>query len=157
MRAVQVIDTTGPEHLQVNDVAEPTPGADDVLVEVHAVGTSFPDLLLSRGEYQMRPEPPFTLGVDFAGVVVQGPEGRADLAPGTRVAGVRCGFLVGADRLVARLDDRLQCFPFMRHVGLGGFDQIGDQIVTALKLHIDLRESVLEPVAQRDQFVVDSN
>ena len=88
MRAVQVIDTTGPEHLQVNDVAEPTPGADDVLVEVHAVGTSFPDLLLSRGEYQMRPEPPFTLGVDFAGVVVRGPEGRADLAPGTRVAGV---------------------------------------------------------------------
>ena len=41
-----------------------------MLVEVHSVGVSFPDLLLSRGEYQFKPEPPFTLGVDFAGVVL---------------------------------------------------------------------------------------
>ena len=38
-----------------------------MLVEVHRVGISFPDLLLSKGEYQIKPEPPFTLGVDFAG------------------------------------------------------------------------------------------
>ena len=68
MRAVQVIEPTGPEHVEVRDVPEPTPGPDDVLVEVHAVGVSFPDLLLSKGEYQIKPEPPFTLGVDFAGV-----------------------------------------------------------------------------------------
>lgn len=84
MRAVQVVELTGPEHLEVRDVPEPTPGPEDVLVEVHAVGVSFPDLLLSRGEYQMKPEPPFTLGVDFAGVVVSG----ADFEPGQRVAGV---------------------------------------------------------------------
>lgn len=84
MRAVQVVELTGPEHLEVRDVPEPTPGPEDVLVEVHAVGVSFPDLLLSRGEYQMKPEPPFTLGVDFAGVVVSGP----DFEPGQRVAGV---------------------------------------------------------------------
>ena len=85
MRAVQVVETTGPEHLQVRDVEEPVPGPDDVLVEVHSVGTSFPDLLLSRGEYQLRPEPPFTLGVDFAGTVVSGPDGYAE---GDRVVGV---------------------------------------------------------------------
>src|SRR3954451_9056889 len=84
MRAVQVVDTTGPEHLQVRDVPEPAPGPDDVLVEVHAVGVSFPDLLLSRGEYQLKPEPPFALGVDFAGVVVSGP----GYETGQRVAGV---------------------------------------------------------------------
>jgi NADPH:quinone reductase len=84
MRAVQVVDTTGPEHLQVRDVPEPAPGPDDVLVEVHAVGVSFPDLLLSRGEYQLKPELPFALGVDFAGVVVSGP----GFEPGQRVAGV---------------------------------------------------------------------
>src|SRR6476620_5255811 len=84
MRAVQVITTTGPADLEVRDVAEPAPGPDDVLVEVHAVGVSFPDLLLSKGEYQLRPEPPFTLGVDVAGTVVRGggPE------PGSRVAAV---------------------------------------------------------------------
>ncbi len=86
MRAVQVLQPTGPADVRVVDVEEPTPGPDDVLVEVHSVGISFPDLLLSKGQYQMRPEPPFTLGVDVAGTVVStGPSG---LEPGSRVCGV---------------------------------------------------------------------
>ena len=84
MRALQVITPTGPSGLEVREVDEPVPGPDDVLVEVHRVGVSFPDLLLSKGEYQLRPEPPFTLGVDFAGTVVSGP----GFEPGQRVAGV---------------------------------------------------------------------
>jgi NADPH:quinone reductase len=86
MRAVQVETLTGPTDLKVNDIPEPTPGPDDVLVEVHSVGVSFPDLLLSRGEYQMKPEPPFNLGVDFAGVVLD--PGSSDFTTGQRVAGV---------------------------------------------------------------------
>jgi NADPH2:quinone reductase len=85
MRAAQVVTPTGPSAVEIRDVEEPTPGPDDVLVEVHRVGISFPDLLLSKGEYQLRPEPPFTLGVDFAGTVVSGPSG---FSPGDRVAGV---------------------------------------------------------------------
>ena len=84
MRAVQVVTTTGPADVQVREVDEPTLGPDDVLVEVHRVGISFPDLLLTRGEYQMKPEPPFSLGVDVAGTVVSG----AGFEPGQRVAGV---------------------------------------------------------------------
>ncbi|WP_372728763.1 NADPH:quinone oxidoreductase family protein [Nocardioides sp.] len=84
MRAVQVITTSGPSGIELRDIAEPTPGPDDVLVEVHRVGISFPDLLLSKGEYQLKPEPPFTLGVDFAGTVISGP----GFEPGQRVAGV---------------------------------------------------------------------
>jgi NADPH2:quinone reductase len=84
MRAVQVITTTGPRDLEIRDVEEPVAGPDDVLVEVHRVGVSFPDLLLSKGEYQLKPEPPFTLGVDFAGTVISGP----GFEPGQRVAGV---------------------------------------------------------------------
>ena len=55
---------------------------------------AFPDLLLSRGEYQFKPEPPFTLGVDFAGVVLDpgSPEssrqGSNTFTVGQRVAGV---------------------------------------------------------------------
>ena len=86
MRAVQVEAPDGPTGLKVNDVPEPTPGPDDVLVEVHSVGVSFPDLLLSRGEYQMKPEMPFNVGVDFAGVVLD--PGSSDFVPGQRVAGV---------------------------------------------------------------------
>ena len=50
-------------------------------------GLSFPDLLLSKGQYQLRPDLPFTLGVDLAGDVVSAPEGSG-LAAGDRVAGV---------------------------------------------------------------------
>lgn len=61
-----------------------------MLVEVHSVGTAFPDLLLSRGQYQLKPEPPFTLGADLAGVVVStgGSTTEAGFAPGTRVVAV---------------------------------------------------------------------
>jgi len=82
MRAVQVVTPTGPADLEVRDVDEPTPGPDDVLIEVHRVGVSFPDLLLTRGEYQLKPDPPFSLGVDVAGTVVSG----AGFEPGQRVA-----------------------------------------------------------------------
>src|ERR1700712_2147002 len=84
MRAVQVVEPTGPEHLEVREVPEPTPGPDEGLGGGPAVGVSSPDLRLSRGEYQLKPEPPFTLGVDFAGTVVSGP----GFEPGARVAGV---------------------------------------------------------------------
>lgn len=95
MRAIQVVTTTGPSDVVVQDAPDPTPGPDDVLVEVHAVGVSFPDLLLSKGQYQLRPEPPFTLGVDYAGVVVAG----AGFEPGQRVAAV--GGYGGGAELVA--------------------------------------------------------
>jgi NADPH2:quinone reductase len=89
MKAVQVVTLTGPADVEVRDVDPPTPGHDDVLVEVHSVGISFPDLLLSRGEYQVKPEPPFTLGVDFAGVVLDpGSPESSGFAVGQRVAGV---------------------------------------------------------------------
>jgi len=89
MRAVQVTSLGGPSALEIRDVPEPEaegPFGPQVLVEVHAVGTSFPDLLLSRGEYQLKPDLPFTLGVDFAGVVRSAPDGSG-FAAGDRVAG----------------------------------------------------------------------
>jgi NADPH2:quinone reductase len=84
MRSVQVVKLEGPAGVEVVDVPQPAPGQDDVLVEVHALGVSWPDLLLSRGEYQLRPEVPFQLGVDFAGVVREAPAGA--FAKGDRVA-----------------------------------------------------------------------
>lgn len=87
MRALRVTTTDGPEAVEVLDVPEPTAGDGEVLIEVAAVGLAFPDLLLSRGEYQLRPELPFTLGVDLAGTVRSAPEGSG-LAAGDRVAAV---------------------------------------------------------------------
>jgi NADPH2:quinone reductase len=114
MRAVQVTRLDGPTALEVNDVPEPSaegPFGSQVLVEVHAVGVSFPDLLLTKGEYQLKPELPFAVGVDIAGVVRSAPE-DSGLSAGDRVAAVAAygGAVdvaaVGADS-VFRLPDSL--------------------------------------------------
>jgi NADPH:quinone reductase len=85
MRAVQVVRLEGPKGVDVVDVPEPTPGEGDVLVDVHALGVSFPDLLQTKGEYQLKPDLPFQLGVDFAGVVREAGAGAGFVA-GERVA-----------------------------------------------------------------------
>lgn len=85
MRAVQVVRLEGPQGVDIVDVPEPGPSRGQVLLDVHAAGVSFPDLLLSGGLYQLKPEPPFTLGVDFAGVVRDAPDGSGFEA-GDRVA-----------------------------------------------------------------------
>src|SRR2546422_7293712 len=61
-----------------------TPGS-GVLVDVHAAGVSFPELLQTRGEYQLKPELPFIPGSEVAGIVRSAPDG-AQVKPGERVA-----------------------------------------------------------------------
>jgi NADPH2:quinone reductase len=85
MRAIQVVTLDGPRSVQVVDVPEPTPGEGQVVIEVHAAGVTFPDVLLSRGMYQLKPPPPFLLGSEIAGVVRSAPPG-AGVQPGDRVA-----------------------------------------------------------------------
>ncbi len=111
MRSVQVVRLDGPAGVEVVLAPEPTAEAGQVLVEVHALGVSWPDLLQSRGEYQLKPEVPFQLGVDFAGVVREAPEGSG-LAAGDRVASV-LPYGGGAD-LVAT--DPQWVFPLPDHV-----------------------------------------
>src|SRR3954452_25174306 len=74
MRAVQITELTGPDTaLQIVDVPEPepshllTPGS-GVLVDVHASGVSFPEVLQTRGQYQVKPDLPFVPGSEVGGV-----------------------------------------------------------------------------------------
>src|SRR4051794_19375545 len=85
MRSIQVTSLDGPSAVTVTDVPEPEARPDQVLVEVRAVGISWPDLLQTKGEYQLKPDLPFQLGVDFAGVVRSAPDGSGFTA-GDRVA-----------------------------------------------------------------------
>ena len=85
MRSVQVTALDGPAGVSVQDVPDITAQDGQVLVEVKALGISWPDLLQTKGEYQIKPELPFQLGVDFAGVVRSAPE-ASGLAEGQRVA-----------------------------------------------------------------------
>ena len=85
MRAIQVVTLDGPRSVQLVDVDEPTPGEGQLLIEVHAAGVTFPEVLLSRGMYQLKPPPPFLLGSEIAGIVRSAPA-DAGVQPGDRVA-----------------------------------------------------------------------
>lgn len=83
MRAVRVSELSGPAAVEIAEVEEPAADG-QVLVDVKAAGVAFPDLLLSRGQYQLKPDPPFSLGTEAAGIVREAPEGSG-FAPGDRV------------------------------------------------------------------------
>src|SRR3954447_11784063 len=90
MRAVQIVELDGPGSVKLVDVEEPGSQhmlAPDggVIVDVEAAGVSFPEVLQSRGEYQLKQPLPFVPGSEVAGVVREAPEG-ADVKPGDRVA-----------------------------------------------------------------------
>ncbi|MFO7777751.1 MAG: NADPH:quinone oxidoreductase family protein [Nitriliruptoraceae bacterium] len=91
MRAAVVEQLEGPRAIRVTE--QPEPAGAGVRIAVSAAGVTFPDALLTRGRYQLRPEPPFVPGAEVSGVVTDAPSGS--------------GFTVG---------DRVAAFP-----GLGGF------------------------------------
>jgi NADPH:quinone reductase len=91
MRAIQIVNEEGPDSaLALVELPEPepshmlTPGS-GVLVEVHVAGVSFPELLQSRGRYQMKPPLPYVPGSEVGGVVISAPP-EASVKPGDRVA-----------------------------------------------------------------------
>lgn len=70
----------------LTDVPTPERRAGEVRVAVRAASLNYPDLLMTRGEYQFRPEVPFTSGLEFAGEVLEADPGSG-FAPGDRVMG----------------------------------------------------------------------
>ena len=85
MRAAQVTRLDGPDAVEVVEAPTPEVPAGQVLIDVAAAGVSYPDVLLTRGEYQMKPPLPFTPGAEVAGFVRVAPAGSG-LEVGDRVA-----------------------------------------------------------------------
>lgn len=92
MRAARITRLDGPDAVTVENVDEPA-GDDLVVIDVHGAGVTFPDVLQTRGLYQMKPPLPYIPGAEVAGVV--------------RSAPADSGFTAG---------DRVCAFP-----GIGGF------------------------------------
>lgn len=91
MRALEIHALTGPA-TALRLVERPEPPADHpatpgrgVLIDVHAAGVSYPEVLQSRGEYQLKPDVPFVPGGEVAGTVREAPA-DSGFAPGDRVA-----------------------------------------------------------------------
>jgi NADPH2:quinone reductase len=84
-KAVVCRELGPPERLRLEIFASAplTPG--QVRVAIHAAGINFPDILMAAGEYQLKPELPFTPGVEAAGEVSEVSGGAAGVAVGDRV------------------------------------------------------------------------
>ena len=84
MRAWRLEETGGRPVLRTTALGPP--GAGEIRVAIRACGLNFADLLMVQGKYQERHPLPFTLGMEFAGVVEALGPGVDGPPPGTRVA-----------------------------------------------------------------------
>lgn len=86
MKAWRVHETGEPrEAMRLDEVADPEPGPGEVLVRVRAANVNFPDALLCRGHYQIRPPLPFTPGVELCGEIAVLGEGVTGVSVGDRI------------------------------------------------------------------------
>ena len=85
MKAIVCHELNGPAALRLEDIPEPSPAAGQVRLRVRACGVNFADSLITRGQYQVQPEPPFSPGFEVAGDVLELGEGVTEFAVGDRV------------------------------------------------------------------------
>jgi NADPH:quinone reductase len=113
MKACVVQELSGPSGVVYTDVEDVSGGDDTIVIDVRAAGVCFPDLLLSKGEYQLKLPPPFIPGMEAAGVVHSAPE-ESEFKVGDRVSafGVLGGYaeqviapVANVTRSPAELDD----------------------------------------------------
>jgi NADPH2:quinone reductase len=101
MKACVVQELSGPSGLVYTDVDDVAGNNDTLVIGVRAAGVCFPDLLLSKGEYQLKLPPPFIPGMEAAGVVHWAPD-ESEFKVGDRVSafGVLGGY---AEKVIAPL------------------------------------------------------
>jgi NADPH2:quinone reductase len=87
MKALMSHTAGGPETLKLEDVADPAPRADEVLVRIKACGVNYPDVLTIQDLYQTKPPRPFAPGTEISGIVEQLGEGVTAFKVGDRVFG----------------------------------------------------------------------
>lgn len=92
------------ENLRVQDVPLPVPRDDQVVIDVHACGVNFPDVLIVQGLYQVKPALPFSPGCEVAGVVSGVAPGVSGVRPGDRVL-AWLGYGGYAEQALAKADN----------------------------------------------------
>lgn len=99
MKAALCKSLDGPEAIVIDEIADPVPAADEVVVRVRAAALNFLDTLITRGKYQFKPDLPFSPAAEIAGVVENVGANVRDLKPDQRV----CGYIAwgGAREKVA--------------------------------------------------------
>jgi NADPH2:quinone reductase len=88
MKAMLSHEPGGPETLKLTEMDTPAPKKKQVLIRVHAAGLNFPDTLIIKDMYQMKPPRPFAPGGEIAGEIEAIGEGVTGLSVGDRVLGM---------------------------------------------------------------------
>jgi NADPH:quinone reductase len=127
------------ETLKVEDVAPPTPGRGQVLIDVKATGVNYADAIMVAGRYQTKPPLPFSPGLETAGVVAAVGEGVTRVSRGDRVMAILAyGGL--AEKAVA---DEVETFAMPAGMP---FDEAGAFPVAYMSSHVAIRwQGRLEP------------
>jgi NADPH2:quinone reductase len=100
MRAMMSNIVGGPESLTLTEMPTPKPGKGEVLIRVRAAGVNFPDTLIIRDLYQLKPQRPFAPGGEVAGEIETLGDGVTGFSVGQRVLAVP-GFNGFASHVVA--------------------------------------------------------
>ncbi|MBI5674839.1 MAG: NADPH:quinone reductase [Nitrospirae bacterium] len=85
MKAIRIHEFGNPEVMKIEEIPDPKPGAGQVAVRIYAVGVNPVDTYIRSGLYPLKPELPFTPGMDAAGVVEAVGDGVKKFNPGDRV------------------------------------------------------------------------
>lgn len=89
MKAIQMIETGGPQVLELVEVPDPTPGPGEILIAVESAAVNFADVVRRRGDPFDQPTPlPFTPGIEVAGTVAALGAGVVAPVVGTPVFGI---------------------------------------------------------------------
>jgi NADPH:quinone reductase len=139
MRAVMCRAWGEVETLKVEDVAPPTPGRGQVLIDVKATGVNYADAIMVAGRYQTKPPLPFSPGLETAGVVAAVGEGVTRFARGDRVMAI---LAYGGLAEMAVADD-VETFALPADMP---FDEAGAFPVAYMSSHVAIRwQGRLEP------------
>lgn len=114
MRAALLRSFGPPENLEVSEVDDPVPAPDQVVIDVHACGVNFPDVLMVQDLYQFKPELPFAPGGEVSGIVSAVGTEVTDVSVGDRVA-ASCGVGGFAEKVAV---PARSTFPIPEHVDL---------------------------------------
>jgi len=88
MKALLSRSPGGPETLVLDEIPAPRAGANQLVIDVRAIGVNFPDVLMIQDQYQLKPPRPFAPGGEVAGVVREVGSGVKAFKPGDRVVGL---------------------------------------------------------------------
>ena len=132
MRAVICRAWGAVDDLVVDDVASPTPGPGQVVIDVEASGVNYADAIMVAGRYQTKPPLPFSPGLETAGVVARCGDGVTRYRPGDRVMAILAygGF---AEQAVA---DEVETFALPNGMP---FDEAGAFPIAYLSSHVAIR------------------